>query len=345
MKRHEAKELILSATPTLLQRDRNGKGYICPICGSGSGRNGTGITTRDGLHFACWRGCFTHADIFDIIGMEYHLTSYNDKLRKCCELIGIDYKALQADQTTSHRTSHYQPLQPLAERQDKPRTDYTDFYKACMGKIGECDYLQRRGISRATTKPFPLGYCPNWQNPEAIAKGYNPRESPRLIIPLTRYSYFSRDIRAIETLSEYERRFSKINVGQAAIFNRKALATATEPIFITEGAIDALSIIEAGHIAIGLGGVDKSKLIQAIEEYKPTQPFILSLDGDKAGTEASAAISEALKAIQTKHIIYSISDKENKDPNSMLVNEPQIFKDTVEQALAICKEQFNTTGE
>ena len=345
MTRHEAKDLILSATTTLLQRDRNGKGYICPICGSGSGRNGTGITTRDGLHFACWRGCFTHADIFDIIGMEYHLTSYNDKLRKCCELIGIDYKALQADQPTNHRTSHYQPLPPLAERQEKPQTDYIDFYKACMGRIDECDYLQRRSISRAATNPFPLGYCPNWKNPEAISKGYNPRESPRLIIPLTRYSYFSRDIRAIETLSEYERRFSKINVGQAAIFNRKALAAATEPIFITEGAIDALSIIEAGHIAIGLGGVDKSKLIQAIEEYKPTQPFIISLDGDKAGTEASATISDALKAIQAKHIVYSISDSQNKDPNAMLVNEPQIFKDTVEQALAICKEQFNTTGE
>ena len=345
MTRHEAKELILSATPTLLQRDRNGKGYICPICGSGSGRNGTGITTRDGIHFACWRGCFTHADIFDIIGMKYHLTSYNDKLRKCCELIGIDYKSLQADQPTSHRTRSYQPLPPLVERQDKPRTDYIDFYKACMERIGECDYLQRRSISRATTKPFPLGYCPNWKNPEAIAKGYNPKASPRLIIPLTRYSYFARDIRPIETLSEYEKRFIKINVGQAAIFNRKALATATEPIFITEGAIDALSIMEAGHIAIGLGGVDNSKLIQAIAEYKPTQPFIISLDGDKAGTEASAAISDALNDIQVKHIVYSISNGENKDPNALLVNEPQFFKETVGKALEICKEQFNTTGE
>ena len=177
MKRHEAKELILSATPTLLQRDRNGKGYICPICGSGSGRNGTGITTRDGLHFACWRGCFTHADILDIIGMKYHLTGYNDKLRKCCELIGIDYKALQADRQGT-RSNH--PLPPLKETHDRPRTDYAGFYKACMERLGECEYLQRRGISRATTQPLPIGFCPHWKNPEAIVKGYNPRESPRL---------------------------------------------------------------------------------------------------------------------------------------------------------------------
>ena len=77
MTRHEAKELILSATPTLLQRDRNGKGYICPICGSGSGKNGTGITTKDGVHFTCWTGCFTHADIFDIVGKEYDLKTNN----------------------------------------------------------------------------------------------------------------------------------------------------------------------------------------------------------------------------------------------------------------------------
>lgn len=61
-----------------------------------------------------------------------------------------------------------------------------------------------------------------------------------------------------------------------SIGHNQALATATEPIFITEGAIDALSIMEAGHIAIGLGGVDK-----------PTQPFIISLDGDKAGETAA----------------------------------------------------------
>ena len=26
------------------ERDKSGKGYICPICGSGSGPHGTGIT-------------------------------------------------------------------------------------------------------------------------------------------------------------------------------------------------------------------------------------------------------------------------------------------------------------
>ena len=50
----EAKKQILTNTPSYLQADRTGKGYICPICGSGSGKNGTGITTKDGIHFTCW---------------------------------------------------------------------------------------------------------------------------------------------------------------------------------------------------------------------------------------------------------------------------------------------------
>ena len=29
-----------------LTRDRSGKGFICPICGSGSGKSGTGITSK-----------------------------------------------------------------------------------------------------------------------------------------------------------------------------------------------------------------------------------------------------------------------------------------------------------
>ncbi|MBQ8692419.1 MAG: hypothetical protein IJ520_04665, partial [Synergistaceae bacterium] len=49
-------------------------GWICPICGSGGGDKGTGITTKDGLHFTCWTGCFTNVDIIDIIGLKNGLS-------------------------------------------------------------------------------------------------------------------------------------------------------------------------------------------------------------------------------------------------------------------------------
>ena len=70
MNREQAREEIRHRAKEWLTPDKSGKGYICPICGSGSGRNGTGITTADGIHFTCWAGCFSSADIIDIIGLK-----------------------------------------------------------------------------------------------------------------------------------------------------------------------------------------------------------------------------------------------------------------------------------
>ena len=39
----EVQETVLQYAPSLLQPDRTGKGYICPICGNGSGHSGDGI--------------------------------------------------------------------------------------------------------------------------------------------------------------------------------------------------------------------------------------------------------------------------------------------------------------
>ena len=68
-------------------RDKSGKGWICPICGSGSGEGkhgaGTGITVRpDGAHFTCWAaGCFTNADVIDIIGLIQHIPEADHKAK------------------------------------------------------------------------------------------------------------------------------------------------------------------------------------------------------------------------------------------------------------------------
>ena len=80
MNREEARQYIIERGKDYLTPDKSGKGFICPICGSGSGRKGTGITTKDGVHFTCWAGCFTNADIIDIIGLETGATDYNSKL-------------------------------------------------------------------------------------------------------------------------------------------------------------------------------------------------------------------------------------------------------------------------
>ena len=44
-------------------------GYVCPICDNGTGKDGTGIVSKDGIHFTCFKGCFSNADIIDIVAI------------------------------------------------------------------------------------------------------------------------------------------------------------------------------------------------------------------------------------------------------------------------------------
>ena len=67
------------------------------------------------------------------------------------------------------------------------------------------------------------------------------------------------------------------------LFNRQALyAPGDEPVFVTEGAFDALSIIEAGGNAIALNSVANDRLL--LTALRPTNhPLLLCLDNDSAG--------------------------------------------------------------
>ena len=64
-----------------LKADKSNRGYICPICGSGSGPKGTGITENpeNKNHFTCWKGCFSSKSFVDI-----GLKLYSFYLLKVC---------------------------------------------------------------------------------------------------------------------------------------------------------------------------------------------------------------------------------------------------------------------
>lgn len=85
----ELKEYVHEHPEVFLRPDKKRKGYVCPLCKSGTGKNGTGITTKDGIHFTCWAGCFRYADILDIIGQVHNVDSYPDKLQATAEEYGV----------------------------------------------------------------------------------------------------------------------------------------------------------------------------------------------------------------------------------------------------------------
>ena len=351
MEREAAKRYILENARAYLEPDKSGRGFICPICGSGRGSHGTGMTTKDGVHFTCWahpqEGCPQNADIIDIIGAEYGITDYPEKLSKAAEIFNIELDGGPSGRGSGEPGPQIPPK--IHRKEDRPKpaapakepeADYTQFFIQANKDLSLTDY--HRGISETTLNRFMVGYVEDWKHPKA------PRSSPspRLIIPTSQGSYIARatEAPAPDQTGRDVAGNIKAKVGRVHLFNIQALEKATSPIFIVEGEIDALSVIDAGGEAMGLGGLNEKKLMEALEDHRPEQPIILALDNDKPGHETQQKISEALKGMKipfTEANIYGAA----KDANEALNANPAAFTQAVEQAKDDCLDKMQRERE
>ena len=304
--REQAREHIHNNPEIYLTKAKK-SGYICPLCGSGSGENGTGITTKDGIHFTCFAGgCFGKgADIIEIIAKVSGISDGGS-----WEAFEAAYKiyGIEAGRETAARQPAAQTVQPKETEPQKPPTDYTDYFLQAHKRIHETDYPQRRGLSENIINRFKLGYDPQWISPtaaeEAAKKGYTIPPSPRLIIPISCNGYLARDTR--ESIPTAAQPYKKMKEGKLSTFNAGILKTAAQPIFITEGEINAMSIIEVGGEAAAIGTTVRAEaFIKEVERDRPQQPLIIAMDNDKngKGQQAAANIAAGLKKLNIPFII------------------------------------------
>jgi replicative DNA helicase len=208
------------------------------------------------------------------------------------------------------------------------KRDYTPYFFQVREKLKltpeAMEYLTGRGLTEKNIDRFLLGYDPNWKHPDSPTM----RSSQRLIIPTSKSSYTAR---AID--KNINRAYKAMKVGNISLFNIKDLyKTTSKTVFITEGEIDALSVIEAGAQAVALGSTTSyGKLIAQIKKEPTNKIIILSLDNDKSGQEATKKIEEELQKISVIYIKSNISG-ENKDPNEALIKDKKIFFQAVEEA-------------
>ena len=325
MTRNEARDYINHNPDGFLEHDKY-TGYVCPICGAGSGKHGTGINLykNDPYHFTCWSGnCFQCKDVLDIIGLKYGISNYNGKLRKACEIYGINYTNLDYEGKTGDKAPSLLRVEAPTERKASTaltEKDYTDFFRKCRGNLDKCDYLQRRGISKATSLFFFLGYV--WHD-----------DHYKLVVPTSRSSYFCRDTRPDNEIPEDQRAWKKFKKGSIHFFNINRALRSNQPIFIVEGEIDALSILEIGYQAVAIGTTKKVKdFVEYIKDRRPTQELLITFDNDNAGQIATKELDEGLNEIGISHRIVNICGG-YKDPNDFLVADREGFTQAVRNAL------------
>ena len=222
-------EAINDHTPDFLETAR--RGYICPVCGNGSGSTGDGITKIPGSNkYFCFKcqaeGSRPDNDVIDLYGLKYNISSFPDKVKAAAAYFGIDPERYQEEQPQRKRRPRREAAaDPVTEEDKKAAAAY--IVKAYENNNFE--YLKGRGISEKVQKAFYIGYDPEWIHPkverdQVKEKGLDRAffTSPRCIIPRNSYSYLARDTR--EEIPEDKQAYSKqkINCPTAWRWRRKS---------------------------------------------------------------------------------------------------------------------------
>ena len=348
------------------QPDKTGKGIICPFCDNGRGSDGDGITEnpRKPGQLKCWKCGFT-GDSIDIYMKEYQV-DHNTALQAMADYLGYEiepYRPTAADDfrniAGAAQTGAGDPAKETHTGQPKAAqegtgtataADYTAYYAECAQRIDDpaaLSYLQARGISRETAAAYRLGYDPAWTSPEAIrrqrAKGsdWTPPATARLIMPVSKNHYVARAISP-----GIEKKYQKMNEtggGGIAIFNLSAIRQG-QTVFIVEGIIDALSIIECGGAAIALNSTSNAEqLIKRLETQHADCSFVICPDNDDAGRRAAATLESGLQRLNLKYTTANISGG-YKDPNDALTGNRQGLETAIKEAMEKAQEPEQLPG-
>lgn len=263
--------------------------------------------------------CGESYDLFDLIRFDQGLDNFTDQFNFACKyfhLTGEEYKAEQ----------------PRQEEKPAPDpVDFTAFYAKAHEAIDKTPY--HRGLTRETLDRFNIGFVEKWKHPKATG---NVPETPRLIVPISAYSYLARDTR--KEIPEREKPFKKSKVKGRDIvtwlFNRKALRSSDKPIFIVEGEIDAMSIEQCGFPAVGIGSTSNVRmLLEEVKANKPTQPLVIALDNETNDNtrKAEEDLISGLKALGIFAYPVKLYGK-YKDANEFLQADPEAFRQTLQNA-------------
>lgn len=325
--RDQLKGELRNYVESITKKSKGSNMYVCPLCHSGEGRKGTGaFSIKDETSWKCF-SCNEGGDIFDLIGKYEDIPDHADQLRRACDLFGITLDSSGDRYQYTHNSIH-----TSAQPQE---TDFSDFFIEAHSHIRETDYPQKRGLSQETIDRFKLGFIPEWRHPKAPASA---QPTPRLIIPISRYSYLARDTRSVipDDQSDYKKSKVKGRDKASWTFNAKALQTAERPIFVVEGELDALSIIEAGGEAIALGSISYIRaFLELVRVKKPAQPLILALDNEteqKKQDLIAKAYSELEGGLRELDIpFYRMNPAgDYHDANDALTADREAFRQAVE---------------
>lgn len=330
--REKLMNAINSTNPdSFLTKAKNG-GFICPICGNGSGKDATGIipTFENGVWlYGCRRGnCHFNGDLIKIISKVNNINK--NTFEGFCETLAIGTKICRINYNSSSQFYSLNYSTSSTNLKNKPIKDYSKFLsiannnlKSWIDSIGG----SWRGLTLETLQHFNCGFCPEWGN----------EKMPRVIIPADSTNFLARLAVSVKSLPiNFQQSVKpKQHSGSKTIFNLTDLDS-ENPILVFEGYIDAMSVWQATNgqfPVVALGGADGGNiLLSEVEKHfknKSDIPkFILCFDSDDTGRKSAKDLCKKLIEIGYPTVSVFLSDSDSKiDANDILQeNESKLEK-------------------
>lgn len=276
---------------------------------------------KKGKHVKCF-ACNANYDIYELVKIDYKLSNFNEAYEKVKELYGV-----------KNVNSFVQSINKEIVTNEVSK-DYSNYFDKVSKFVDYTDYFDKRGLSKRVIQLFNIGFDAQYYTIDNEKNYWR-----AMIIPTSQYSFVARNT---DPDAKKENRYRK--VGKSNFLNINILDKTDEPIFIVEGEIDALSIIECGAHAISLGSISNIRsFIDYIKPRKILNTFILALDNDDTGRKATIELENELEKNEFKSSRFIFSN-DYKDINQFLVENKELLKAKVDETIEECK-PLNSNNE
>lgn len=322
-------------------------GYICPLCGNGAGKDGTGISPLVDTSHVGWHchKCGESFNNMEILARHYGLnkrTDFQQLVESICADFRIDITRDEPDKATEKKSAV--PPAVLNAINDDLNADIQPLKAFVAAQGGTW-----RGLPLEILERFGCRYIPNWTPPKSRANQTYATPTPRMIIPANadglHSNYLARLTVPINSFNEKEQKFlrEKEHAGIKTLFNPDALSA--DVVFAVEGPVDAISIEFAGFRAVAVGGADSYRLlVDAVATLEKKPCVIVFFDADDTGEKYAPKLQRALNQVGCKAVIRFICDNDEYrfDANQALVADPNYFKDKLSEIRQDAMKEFAT---
>lgn len=215
--------------------------------------------------------CGAKYDLFDLIGIDYNVDSFKEKLEIASNL----YPNIEIDVPKVYNV--------YTSESDYKIIDFSNYYDKCSKQVNKTNYLSTRNIDSRLIEKYKIGYDD---------------KRDMMVFPINKNCYFGRGVNSNMKLK---------SKGTSYLWNEDLLKdNSNNLIYVTESIIDSLSLetINKDVKTVALNGLPNYKrLLKVIEENNYKGNLVLAFDNDRTGISYQEIVKNELEKLN----IYSFS--------------------------------------